>query len=202
MHRADHVDAHFWHWIRAFLSNPTALTKGLSLVQSQRQQESAPLRERLKVVDNLLTDNRARLERLLDLYLAGDFEKEVLIDRKSRTEATIDALEQERANLNAQLEAESLTNGQLQAIVTFAAELREELNIADIDFETRRGLIELLDAKVTLTAKDGKREALAECVLARQVLSIASRTTSGSRAAKIATDAKAFWRNYSSQVLR
>ena len=63
--------------------------------------------------------------------------------------------------------------------MAFAAELREELNIADIDFETRRGLIELLDAKVTLTAKDDKREALAECVLARQVLSIASRTTSG-----------------------
>ena len=85
--------------------------------------------------------------------------------------------------------------------MTFAAELREELNIADIDFETRRGLIELLDAKVTLTAKDGKREALAECVLARQVLSIASRTTSGSRASRIATDVIAFWRNYSSQVL-
>ena len=54
------------------MEDPTELTKGLDAYQEERDRETAPLRERLTVVDSLLAENRAQLERLLDLYLSGD----------------------------------------------------------------------------------------------------------------------------------
>ena len=47
------------------------------------------------------------LERALDLYLAGDFPKEMLIDRQARLEKTISGLEHERAGLAAHLKRAS-----------------------------------------------------------------------------------------------
>ena len=50
------------------------------------------LKERLVIVDDLLVENQAKLERVLDLYLAGDFPKEMLIEQKERLQKTVDAL--------------------------------------------------------------------------------------------------------------
>ncbi len=64
--KANHVDAAVWSWVKSFLSDPVALQDGLNAYQAEREQENAPLQERLKVVEDLLTDNRAQLKRLLD----------------------------------------------------------------------------------------------------------------------------------------
>jgi len=112
--RADQVDAAVWEWVKSFLLDPAVLGRGLSEYQAERDRENAPIRERLKVVDDLLADNRAQLERLLDLYLSGEFPKEALTDRKIRLETTISALEKERAGLVAHLEARTLTADQIK----------------------------------------------------------------------------------------
>jgi hypothetical protein len=70
-------------------------------LQAERERENAPLRERLKVTEDLLADNRTQLKRLLDLYLAGNFPKEMLVESKTRLETTMEALEKERAGLTA-----------------------------------------------------------------------------------------------------
>ena len=48
------------------------------------------------------------MRRLLDLYLSGEFEREVLTDRKSRIEAAIQAIERERETLAEMLERKTL----------------------------------------------------------------------------------------------
>ena len=62
-----------WEWTKGLLENPKALNRGLRKHQQEREKTSAPTRERLEVVEDLLTDNRAQLKKLLDLYLAGEF---------------------------------------------------------------------------------------------------------------------------------
>jgi hypothetical protein len=171
------VDDIVWEWIKSFLTNPEALALGLETYQAEREKENQPIRERLEVVDNLLGDNRSQLERLLDLYLSGDFPKEILIERRKRLETTIEALEKERVGLVARLEEQTFTPDQMQTIRDFAAQEAEGLERADQDFETRRRMIEALDVQATLTVEDGVKVAYARCILGQSVLSTASNTS-------------------------
>jgi site-specific DNA recombinase len=163
--RADVVDAAVWDWIKSFLSDPVALTEGLAEYQAVRERESAPIRQRLKVVDDLVRENRQQLERLLDLYLSGDFPRELLTERKTRLEATIEALARERAGLLAHLEARTLTPGQMQSFLEFAAKVGQGLDLADANFETRRRVIEELDVQAVLTVEDAQKVAYVSCII-------------------------------------
>lgn len=102
--RADCIEEKLWVWVTGFLLSPETLEQGLADCQADLERNAAPRRRRLIVVDDLLADNHAQMGRLLDLYLFGDFPKEVLAERKTRLQATIAALEKERGNLIASLE--------------------------------------------------------------------------------------------------
>jgi hypothetical protein len=163
--RADRVDAAIWEWVKSIWTDPEALAQGLWEVHREREQENAPIRERLAVVDDLLAENRAQLERLLDLYLAGDFPKEVLTERKSRLEGTISSLEKEQAGLAAYLETCVLSVEQIQTIQEFAAKVGSNLAAMDDDFDAKRGLIEKLDVQVTLVVEDDDKIVRGRCIV-------------------------------------
>jgi len=152
--RAEWVDRGVWNWVEELLTHPEVLEAGFAEYQARQDEEEVPLRERLKVIDDLLAENQAQLDRLLDLYLAGDFPKDLLVDRKTRLEETIAALDKERAGLEARLNGNRLTKEQIQTIKEFAAEVSADLEAAD--FATKRKVIELLDIRVTLTREEGK----------------------------------------------
>ena len=141
------------------------MVDGLRDFQQEQAKENKPIQQRLEVLDDLLAENRAQLQRLLELYLSGDFPKEMLVDRKNHLEEMIDALEREWASLNAQLEMESLSEDEIQSLRDFAAEVAEGLQCAEEDFETRRRIIEELDVQVTLSVEDGQKVLYARCML-------------------------------------
>jgi site-specific DNA recombinase len=170
--RADHVDPVVWEWVKSFLLDPESLAAGLKEVHQEQEKEHAPLRDRLTVVDDLIADNTTQLERLLDLYLSGDFPKETLTDRKSRLERTILALESERSGLETQLEAQLLTEKQIQSIQEFAAKVGEGLEAIGDDFDTKRRIIEELDVWATLSVEDGQKVVYVRCMLGDEELSI------------------------------
>jgi hypothetical protein len=111
--RVDHTDAAVWEWIKSFLVDPKALIQGLEEQKARQEESCNPARERLAVIEELLTDNQGQIERLLDLYLAGDFAKEVLVGHKARLEATREALKTEQDNLATRLEARTITDEQV-----------------------------------------------------------------------------------------
>jgi site-specific DNA recombinase len=169
------VDRAVWGWIKDLLLNPEALREDLEEQQAEQEQANKPLYNRLDVIDDLLADNRRQLERLLDLYLSGDFPKEVLTERKTRLETTIAALEKEQADLLMTLEAQTLSDDQIITITDFAKEVSEGLEIADQDFDARRQIIDLLDVQVTLaTEEDGQKVIYARCLVDETELSIKS----------------------------
>ena len=175
--RADVVDNAVWEWVKSVLTDPTMLAEGLRAEQETREAASEPLRNRLAMVDNLLADNRRQLERLLDLYLSGDFDKEMLIERKARLETTIEALERERAGLTAQLEAQTLTPEQIESIREFAAKVASGLDTASNDPNAQRAILEMLDVHVALTVEDGEQVAYVHCLSYNDKLSIAPKTS-------------------------
>jgi len=125
--------------------------------------------ERLRAVDKLLTENQAQLGRLVDLYVLGEFPRGMLIDRKTRLEATISALDKERDKLIVHLEAEMVTEDQVRSIQELAAGVADGLDAMGDDFESRRRVIELLDVQATLTVEDGRKVVYAQCILGERV---------------------------------
>ena len=79
--RADIIDPKIWEWIESLLLTPENLEKGLKEYQAEQQARQGPLRDRLKVVEDLLAEKETKLERLLDLYLAGKFPEDILMAR-------------------------------------------------------------------------------------------------------------------------
>ena len=95
-----------------------------------------------------------------------DFPKDVLTDRKTRLETTIRALERERAGLVALLEAQTLTDDQVQDILSFAAQLAPGLEEAEEDFAARRVLVRRLKVQAVLsTEADGCKVVDVSCVI-------------------------------------
>jgi hypothetical protein len=177
--RADDVDATVWEWVKGLLTDPEAFARGLRKYQQERHKENQPIRARTSVVNDLITDNRQQLERLLDLYLAGDFPKEMLTDRKIRLEKTILALEKERAGLAAHLEAGELTENQIKTLKDFIARVTDGIDIAEADFETRRGVIEALNVQATLAVEDGRKVAHVACIVGERVCELRRITPPG-----------------------
>lgn len=163
--RAGEVDDAVWEWVRSFVTDPEALDRGLRKHQAERDRENEPLRARVAVVDDLLVDNRRQLERLLDLYLAGDFPRDVLTDRKARLEQTIESLEGERAELAAVLEAAELSDAEVVAVKELVAKVALGLEEAEEDFDLRRGVVEALNVWAKLTVEGGEKVVRASCIL-------------------------------------
>lgn len=158
----DYWDRALWQEVRSFLANPEKLARGIALYQQEQEKANAPLQGRIKLLDDLLQQNRQKLSRLVDLYLSGEFEKSILVDRKQSLENTIKALENESDDLKLRM-SQSLTKEQLTELQTFSEQIAEGLCEADEDFNTRRKLIEYLRAKVHFSVEDGQQVALLFC---------------------------------------
>ena len=112
-----------------------------------------------------MADNRAKLDRLLELYLSGEFGKDMLLERKQRLEHTIASLEEEHKRLAVQLSGVTLTEEQIAKVKRFAAELREGLKEATEKPTYKRQLLGAVEFKGTLTVENGKRVAYLQCAL-------------------------------------
>jgi site-specific DNA recombinase len=194
---AREVDAAVWAWVHELLSHPELVEEGFTTYEAARAHEDAPRRERLDVLDELIAEHRGQLVRLLDLYLAGEFQRDMLTDRKQRLESTLAALEKERGAMGDRIAADTLTAQQKADIRRFTEKAAKGLAAADSDFKARRRLVELLDITATLAFEDGAKVVYARCVLGERVFSVVSKSTGTSGAAK-----SALWRPPGSALLR
>ncbi len=159
------IDENVWALLRYYVLNPEELNEGLDDLQNQQEEITAPLKERLASIDSLLAESRNKLDKLLDLYLSGEFDKSMLVDRKDRLEKTIESLEKEYSLFAETIEVKTITEEQKLGIQEFAADVALGLDVADEDFATKRRLVELLDVAVTLTVEDGEKVAYLRCSL-------------------------------------
>jgi hypothetical protein len=185
------LDSLVWNWIKDLLANPDQLQDGLDEYRDTMEEESAPLHQRLKVVDDLLSDNYSKYDRLLDLYLSGDFPKENLIDHKNRLERTIQSLEEEKKKLTAQIN-KGLTREQEQMVKDFAVRLGKGLSRAEDHFQARRQIIELLNVTAILTPENGQKVAYVSCVLGENVFGLNNKkldnSNSGGKNSQVASN--------------
>jgi site-specific DNA recombinase len=175
--RVDIVDHLVWNWVKDLLTKPGVLEHGLAEYQDGREQFCAPIRDRLVVLEDLWLDSKSQLDRVLDLYISGQVQRELLIDKKQQLESTLAALEKERDDLNLNLESESLSDSEIRQIVEFAAQIAEGLEPGNESFEDRRRIIELLDVRASFTVEDDQKYVDVWCFLGRKKLSIGDPTS-------------------------
>ena len=118
----------------------------------------------MSAINGVLFQKRAALQRLLDLDLSAQFQKDMLIDKKSEFEKTVRELERERAGMFAGLRAQNITDQQEKTLVDFAGMVSDGLGRADADFETRRDIIETLAAEVILNDEEGTKTLQIKCI--------------------------------------
>jgi site-specific DNA recombinase len=175
--RADWVDATVWRYVRGLFENPEVARRGLLEAQATSEEAARPLRDQVAITDDLLAEHRGKLARLLDLYLSGDFDRDILVQRKSDLEKTIAGLEHERGRLVARLEAQTLTGEQVENILTLWGKLGKGLDKAEGDLRKQRQFIEALRLTGRLAIEDGQPVIHTRCWLGVETLSIAYTTT-------------------------
>jgi site-specific DNA recombinase len=163
--RADHVDAVVWQWVKGILSDPAELQKAATVFEAESEREAAPLRQRLNVSEDLLQQNQAQLDKLLDLYLCGDFDKSVLIDRKTRLEEVVKRLTKERDELARRLSQHISASEGVRLVTEFSSKQAANVEKATRDFAVRRGLMDDLQVSVTLVTEKGEKVVYARCVV-------------------------------------
>jgi site-specific DNA recombinase len=171
------VDEAVWEWVKNLLTDPNVLEQGLAEYQAGREQFSAPLRDRLSVLEDLWKESKSQLDRVLDLYITGAIPRELLLDKKQQLEPTLAALEKERENLNLQLDAEALSEAEIQQIREFAVQIGKGLEPGDESLDDRRRIIELLDVGALLSVENGEKIIDVWCFLGREKLSIENPTS-------------------------
>lgn len=176
--RAREVDAAVWDWLCSLLIDPRSLMEALRAEQQEREEFNKPLEERLAVVSDRLTETQVKLERALDLYLAGDYSRDILKSKITELERELTSLKNEQTNLRERLDAALLDDQEVDTLVEFSQRVAQRLRDAEKDFKTRRRIIELLDVQATLCVEDGKHIAHIKCNVGQVDLCIPSRCTS------------------------
>jgi site-specific DNA recombinase len=173
-YRVDYVDFTVWEWIKERIRHPDKLVRILQAQQSQHNSENERLTTRLQTIDDLITENRGKLERLLDLYLSADIDKDMLVSRKKQLEDAINALEAERVKLARVLEGQSLTDAHIQAVHDLASEMSERLPYGDQEFKERQQIIDALKVSIELFKEDGEQKVKITCVLGKSIVVVSS----------------------------
>jgi site-specific DNA recombinase len=175
--RADQVDFAVWSWLKNLLTDPVSLARKIDAGQAEREAALQPLHDRLDIVNSLLADNRRQLSRLLDLYLAGDLDKTLLVERKNYLERTVAGLEAERGNLAVRLAEQEFSTEQVETLQELAAKVRAGLALIDdpnVGFPIRQQIVDLLDVRAILKIEDGVKIACVTCRIDVAQLSIVS----------------------------
>jgi site-specific DNA recombinase len=159
--RVDSIDRLAWEWLTSILKDPDKLQQEIDIFQDRANRQNAPTLEQLHITEDLLTENRSRLDKLIDLYMSGTYPLEVVQDRKMRLEQTIKALEDQRIELVSMLEGYILTPEQINDIQVFASELRGKLDDATI--EQKLQLFYILDVTGTLSLEGDEKKLSVFC---------------------------------------
>jgi len=155
--RADLWDKRVWQWVRETLASPEKIHEQVEAQREQQEAATRPIRNQLDVTEQLISRTRGKLAKALDEYLNDDMLRELLMARTEQFKAQIEALENERVQLVKQLNADVLTDVQVQSLEAFAAAVQERLPEADADFKKRRLLIDMLDLRGKMDIIDGEQ---------------------------------------------
>ncbi len=184
--RGKDVDRVVWNWLADLIKNPQAVMGGLQDSQDGSVQENQALLDRLAMIERQIQDQDTQLGKILDLYLSGDFERDMLTERKVRLENNIANLRKEYQETLAMVEKVTLTDSQMTEIQEFCDSIRDRVDTAS--FEEKRQLLEMFDVRGKLTVENNEKVVYVSCLLEPQPVSLALTSHSSNTGATVTTN--------------
>ena len=123
------------------------------------------------MIERKIEEQEIQLGKLLDLYLLGDFARNMLTERKTRLEDNLASLNKEHQELRAMLEKVTMTDSQMEEIQEYCNSIRDRVDTAS--FDEKRQLIELFDVRGKLAIENGEKVVHVTCLLEPQPVSLA-----------------------------
>ncbi len=179
--RADLVDDTVWNWLKGLIEEPSKLTEGYRNRQAEMVSANARITEQIAAIDQQLEDLKNQQNKLLDLFLNGDFPKPMIDERKHKLDVASRKLLDERIELNSQLNLTEMDDVQFAEIEDYCAEIRERL--PDASFESKRHVIEMFDVRGKLTIENDQKFVEVSCLITPQPVSLALISPSSSTGA-------------------
>lgn len=150
--RADKLEALVWDYFKAMLTDPTTLEANLRTAQAVELEAQEPKQAELATVTALIAEAEAEAAQLADaLTKARGIVYKLLEDRMTHLNARYEALVTRRGELEAALQ-QRLTEEAIQAALALALDVK--LGVENADYATKRQILDLFDARVTV--KDGR----------------------------------------------
>ncbi|RMF03623.1 MAG: recombinase family protein [Chloroflexi bacterium] len=157
--RVDEVDYTVWCWVEERIDDDQKFTASLQKIQAEQKTTNAPLLKDIETIDGLISDERKKLERLLDMYVEDDeIMKEAVENRKRKYLHVIRSLQRQRAELDAEVEQNFLTDAQIESARNYARKIRVGMKKARQNFAAKRQLIEILNITADLIAVTKKEK--------------------------------------------
>jgi site-specific DNA recombinase len=177
--RADYTDEVVREFLEDILRSPEKLVEAMLNYKREREAALAPLRGRLEIIDNFIsqynTDLKDALDSLADLKKRrADRARVAVLDEVERIEKTLDDLENQRRGVIAKLQEEwqdtrvptgaimkvvELEDGGLETVhIDKSWGTSHQQDLEDLKtFEGRRRLVEKYDIQVVLSLVDGQK---------------------------------------------
>lgn len=176
--RADMIEETVWNWLRGLIENPSNISDGLRNMQSETMTANSRIVGQIEIIDQQLDDLKNQQNKLLDLFLNGDFPKSLIDERKMKIDATSKKLMEERIDISSHLNKAVLDDVQIGEIEEFCASIQEKLETAS--FESKRHLIEMFDVHGKLTIENDQKIIEVTCLISPQPRSLALTSHSSS----------------------
>ena len=168
--RVDLIDSIVWQWVKILLQDPENVMDGLRGMQEENRRTHKALYDRLDLIQGQLDNLLHQQEKLVDLYLSGDFGKDALLERKLRLEANIASLYKEKEQLTSHISTINYSDQDIAIIDEFCKKLCN--NLEQVTFEGKRRILELLDVHGTLAIENEEKVLYITCAIYPQPVSL------------------------------
>lgn len=148
------IDETVWQWVKGLLQDPQSVMAGLETDRQEEEQQNSHLLERMALIRKRIAEDEAKLSRLLDLFLEGEFDREVLLKRKMELEKQLADLKYEQMSLQEHLDSVIMSDDLIASIEAICAEISVGLDNAT--FEDKKRYFEILDVRGKIAFEDGK----------------------------------------------
>ncbi len=153
------IDDAVWKEIKAILQSPDVVIDALQQEAHEHEDAITIIRDRLEIAEKQLDNLISQRERLLNLYLNGDFPKDLLDEKMAEIKQTIGKFDTEVASLQDQLNRSTPNPTDIDTIKKFCEQVRGGLE--EFTFEDKQMIIELLNVTaIVMRDENGIRLAL------------------------------------------
>lgn len=140
--RKDRLDPLVWDKIKEIVKNPVLIRKAIVEKEKRSGPENAALEKDLKVTNKKIKQCESEIQKILRVYRKGIIKESDLAKQIAELQQEKDALNQQRKEIEVQMESRVYIEDSLKSLENFVRELQEKID--NLNFEERRELIKLL----------------------------------------------------------